>query len=414
MAATKKTPSKKTTPASPSSASGKKTARKVAAGKSAAKKTSSSGSAKKAVGKTPSPPAKTTARGAAKTAAKKAVSKKAVPKKAAAKKAPARKTAAKKAPAKKATARKVSAPKASSSGSGRATAPVGGEATKKAAKKKAAAPAPSPAEASLREREEMIRKRTRKDNPGAASSTSTPSFTLTDVRDYLQQQKASPETAGPVKKKGKATKGAAKKTARKGTTAAAASTPAKPRKSQSFGAASVADLLGFDPTQKDETAIKDRDESEVPRKFLTYFRSLLQLHEEVLEGLHRHSEETLRRSSKEDSGDLSSYGQHMADAGTESYERDFALSLVSSEQEALYEIDEALRRIREGTYGICEITGKPISRERLRAVPFTRYSVEGQREVEKRQTRQVQRAGIQSSLDGDESPVLGDDESGDE
>jgi RNA polymerase-binding transcription factor DksA len=100
----------------------------------------------------------------------------------------------------------------------------------------------------------------------------------------------------------------------------------------------------------------------------------------------------------------------MADAGTDSFDRDFALSMVSSEQEALYEIDEAIRRIREGNYGVCEITGKPISRERLKAVPFTRYSVEGQREIEKGRRRVVQqKAGIQG-FDGEDSPVLSDED----
>jgi RNA polymerase-binding transcription factor DksA len=417
MAASKKTSSKKTAQsASSPTRSAKKTARKVAAGKSAAKKVGGSAAAGKAVKKTPaSTPAKKAAAGK-KTVA--AGTKKAAVRKSPARKAPARKTGARKAAAKKApsTAAKKSGTTrraTSAGGASKKTAAAAGKGATSPPAKKAGSPASTAGEASLREREEMIRKRTRKESQSAASSTNAPAFTLGDVREYLSQQKASTEAARTARKKGKGVKTAAKKTARKAA-APVPSAPAEPRKSQAFGAASVADLLGFDPTQKDETALKDRDEKDVPKKFLPYFRALLKLHEEVLEGLHRHSEETLRRSSKEDSGDLSSYGQHMADAGTESYERDFALSLVSSEQDALYEIDEALRRIHEGTYGVCEITGKPISRERLRAVPFTRYSVEGQREVEKRQTRQVQRAGIQSSLDGDESPVLRDDESSDE
>ena len=398
MAASKKTPSKKTarSASSPGGSNRKSTAKK-AGSPTAAKKTGR----------------KTTA-----SSAKKAV--------AGTKKTSTRKTAAKKTAAKKATAsRKTTAKKSTATRSSSAGRPAseGGAAKKKkastAGKTAAAAEARKASssgagEASLREREEMIRKRTRKESAGTPTSTNAPVFTLADVREYLRQQKKSVESAPTGRKKEKGTRTAAKKTARTKAESPATPEPRAPRKSQSFGAASVADLLGFDPTQKDEASAKEREEKDVPKKFLPYYRALLRLREEVLEGLHRHSEETLRRSSKEDSGDLSSYGQHMADAGTESYERDFALSLVSSEQDALYEIDEALRRIQDGTYGVCEITGKPISRERLRAVPFTRYSVEGQRETEKRQTRQVQRAGIQSSLDGDESPVLGEDESGDE
>jgi RNA polymerase-binding transcription factor DksA len=107
-----------------------------------------------------------------------------------------------------------------------------------------------------------------------------------------------------------------------------------------------------------------------------------------------HSEETLKRSSKDDAGDLSSYGQHMADAGTDTFDRDFALSLVSSEQEALGEIDAAIKRIKDGSYGVCEITQEPIARDRLLAVPFTRYSANAQKELERNRHRSRTQAGI--------------------
>jgi len=77
------------------------------------------------------------------------------------------------------------------------------------------------------------------------------------------------------------------------------------------------------------------------------------------------------------------FSMHMADAGTDEFDRDFALSMVSSEQEALYEIDEALNRIQNGTYGTCEVTGKRIERERLEAVPWTRFSAEAEKQLER-------------------------------
>jgi RNA polymerase-binding transcription factor DksA len=125
------------------------------------------------------------------------------------------------------------------------------------------------------------------------------------------------------------------------------------------------------------------DDERIPQKWRKYYRQLVEMREEIRQGLDLHTSETLKRSSKEDSGDLSGYSQHMADAGTTTFDRDFALSLVSSEQELLYEIEEALKRMRNNTYGICEITAKPITAERLAAVPFTRYSLEGQKELEK-------------------------------
>lgn len=76
------------------------------------------------------------------------------------------------------------------------------------------------------------------------------------------------------------------------------------------------------------------------------------------------------------------FSLHMADAGTDEFDRDFALSMISSDQNALYEIEDALNRIRNGNYGVCEITGQPIEPERLAAIPWTRFSAEAQRELE--------------------------------
>lgn len=77
------------------------------------------------------------------------------------------------------------------------------------------------------------------------------------------------------------------------------------------------------------------------------------------------------------------FSLHMADAGTDQYDQDFALSMISSEQSALYEIEEALNLIQKGTYGICELTGKPIENARLKAVPWTRFSLQAQHELER-------------------------------
>ena len=75
--------------------------------------------------------------------------------------------------------------------------------------------------------------------------------------------------------------------------------------------------------------------------------------------------------------------QQMAEAATDSYDQDWALSVLSSEQDAIYEIQEAMERMRQGTYGCCELTGKAISRERLRAVPWTRFSAEAEKQLER-------------------------------
>jgi RNA polymerase-binding transcription factor DksA len=86
---------------------------------------------------------------------------------------------------------------------------------------------------------------------------------------------------------------------------------------------------------------------------------------------------------KDASEEQPAFSLHMADAGTDSFDRDFALSRVSSEQDAVYEIDEALMRIRRGNYGICEFTGRPIERERLEAIPWTRFSAAAEKQLER-------------------------------
>jgi RNA polymerase-binding transcription factor DksA len=174
-------------------------------------------------------------------------------------------------------------------------------------------------------------------------------------------------------------------------------------------AASLTDILGFNPRRG--RSAEDLAEQEVPEKFKRYHRLLLDLRKHLTAGIELHSEETLKRSSKDDAGDLSSYGQHMADAGTDTFDRDFALSLVSSEQEALTEIDAAIKRIHDGTYGVCEITQKPIAKERLLAVPFTRYSAEAQKELERNRHRARTQAGLFGEM-GDEGGKREDDGGG--
>ena len=110
-----------------------------------------------------------------------------------------------------------------------------------------------------------------------------------------------------------------------------------------------------------------------------FYRLLLDLRTHLTEGIERHSEETLKRSAKDDAGDLSAYGQHMADAGTDTFDRDFALSMVASEQEALSEIDAAIKRIHDGTYGVKKEYAA-VSRKIARPVALPRAR-EGRRAV---------------------------------
>ncbi len=216
------------------------------------------------------------------------------------------------------------------------------------------------------------------------------SFSLDEVKEIAKKTSADAEKNTTAK----ATKSAAAK--------AAELEPLKPAKPNHVQAASLADILGFSPGQSRGPV---DDSAGVPEKFKRYYKLLVELRNHVTGQLDLHSEDTLKRSSKDDAGDLSSYGQHMADAGTDTFDRDFALSLVSSEQEALSEIEAAIRRIKNGTYGVCEITGNPIAKERLLAVPFTRNSAEAQKEIERNRMRVRTQAGLFGEM-GEDAPKI--------
>ena len=108
---------------------------------------------------------------------------------------------------------------------------------------------------------------------------------------------------------------------------------------------------------------------------------LLQLRDAMVDSMAGVAQGTLR--SRAEGSEASAFGMHQADAGSDAYDRDFALSLLSQEQDALYEIDEALKRIELGTYGKCEMSGKSIPHARLEAIPFARFTVECQSQLEK-------------------------------
>jgi len=103
---------------------------------------------------------------------------------------------------------------------------------------------------------------------------------------------------------------------------------------------------------------------------------LLEKRREILVNVNEMEGETLKKSRLDATGDLSSMPIHMADIGTDNYEQEFALGLMDSERKLLREIDDALQRIEQGTYGICEGTGKRVPKARLEAQPWARYCVE--------------------------------------
>ena len=121
------------------------------------------------------------------------------------------------------------------------------------------------------------------------------------------------------------------------------------------------------------------------KKDLIYFKKLiLKRKEEVLDQIKHISEDTLKKSQKDAAGDISGYTYHMADIATDTYDREFSLSLASNERKVVYEIDDAIKKIEEGTYGICEGCKRLIAKTRLKALPYARLCLKCQQALEKK------------------------------
>lgn len=114
------------------------------------------------------------------------------------------------------------------------------------------------------------------------------------------------------------------------------------------------------------------------------FKQLLEKEKENLLSKIEHLENnSLNKSQRELSGDLSGYSFHMADVGTDSFNREFSLGLVNSEQKLLYEVNESLHRLEKGKFGRCEQCEKLIGRKRLQAIPYARLCIKCEEKKEK-------------------------------
>ena len=218
----------------------------------------------------------------------------------------------------------------------------------------------------------LIKKASSAQKPAAAKKTAAVS------------QKPSPKKAAPVSKKATPVKKAppAKKTAP--TKVVAPVKKAAPVKKEAPGKKAA-------PVKK-EAPIKSKKMPVVvikrppPPAKVTGWESkqrdrLLQLKDTLLDSMSGVGRDSLR--NRAEGGEASAFGMHTADAGSDAYDRDFALGLLSQERDSLFEIDAALKKINDGNYGFCEISGKAIPHNRLEALPFARYTVECQAELEK-------------------------------
>lgn len=177
--------------------------------------------------------------------------------------------------------------------------------------------------------------------------------------------------------------------------------PAKRAKTKTFGSATAAAILGVKPTTK-ITKAHPVNSVKIKPEWRHYHETLLDLREKLL-----HQMSGLAKESAEE---MASYSLHMADSGTDNFDRDFALSLLSSDQDAIYEIEEALKRIEKNTYGVCELTGKPIPKARLEAIPWTRFTVEAQAQLEREGALRQKRLAALGTVDSAAAPEIEEEE----
>jgi RNA polymerase-binding transcription factor DksA len=196
-----------------------------------------------------------------------------------------------------------------------------------------------------------------------------------DIPSQENVEKVSVETEKKV------SRGRLPKTSDKVETSDLKGTPSKPRRRRSskmipvptgkvVGRASLASLFG-----ETETNFSEEPPEWVKPEWVKYYKNLYML--------RRRLKNQMSGLADDSAQEVSSFGMHMADTGTDHFNRDFALSLLSADQDALYEVEQALKRIQKGTYGLCEMTGKPIPKTRLEAIPWTRFTVEAQAQLEK-------------------------------
>jgi RNA polymerase-binding transcription factor DksA len=209
----------------------------------------------------------------------------------------------------------------------------------------------------------------------------------------------------PAKKKTPAKKPAAKKPAPKKPAAKKpAAKPAAPKAPVGKSRAAKAPLVGT------REMLAFGQPVEKSRRLNPWLKKqhlrLLALKDTLLDSMTGVARDNLRTGH--DAHETSAHGLHQADAGSDSYDRDFALNLLSQEQDALFEIDEALKRIFKGTYGVCEMSNKNIPKARLEARPFARFTVECQNDIERKNRHNRFRQPVARLFDST------DDESGDE
>lgn len=161
---------------------------------------------------------------------------------------------------------------------------------------------------------------------------------------------------------------------------------------------SAAAILGRSSVTKSRPDLRPK---KVKPEWQKYYDRLIELREQLMRQMNG--------LAKESAQEIAGYSLHMADSGTDNFDRDFALSLLSSDQDAVYEIEEALKRIEKHTYGVCELTNKAIPKARLEAIPWTRFTVQAQAQLERDGALRQRRLGQLGTVDAAGAPEVEED-----
>ena len=165
--------------------------------------------------------------------------------------------------------------------------------------------------------------------------------------------------------------------------------PAPHGKSQATATSATSAAILGRPMYKD--GVTTVEVKKIKLEWQGYYNCLLELRDQLL---HQMS-----GLAKESAQEMAGYSLHMADSGTDNFDRDFALSLLSADQDSVYEIEEALKRIERKTFGVCELTNKIIPKVRLEAIPWTRFTVEAQAQLERDGALRQRRIGQLGTVD---------------
>jgi RNA polymerase-binding transcription factor DksA len=209
-----------------------------------------------------------------------------------------------------------------------------------------------------------------------AAKTAKKAAAKSPAKKAVAKPAAKPAAKAVAKPAAKAAKPAAKR-------AAKAAKPAPAKKS----AAKPAPRPAPEPAAKPAAPAPSKAHKP-PRPFkpeeLASFRAMLEQQLELVQGnINALAGDNLKLSPMDSTGDISSHSTHMADHGTDNFDRELALSLASTRQDSVYDIEDALRRIDEGDYGACEACGGAIERPRLKALPFAKKCVACQNAAER-------------------------------